>query len=140
MVRGIQATPFLFRSPVTGSVADRYPWKFLVVGAVRQWLHSHGHRRVILFGLIRSSHVYVTALLMACVQVLPSAGPRRHDLRHVPAETQTNAIGLNAVVFNMARSTGRALAGVLISVFNRRGVRCPRIVFFFWRPSGPHKM
>jgi hypothetical protein len=70
MVRGIQATPFLFRSPVTGSVADRYPWKFLVVGAVRQWLHSHGHRRVILFGLIRSSHVYVTALLMACVQVL----------------------------------------------------------------------
>ena len=36
----------------------------------------------------------------------------------VPPENLTNAIGLNAVVFNMARSTGPALAGVLISVFN----------------------
>ena len=33
MVRGIQAIPFLFLSPVAGSVADRYPRKFLVVTA-----------------------------------------------------------------------------------------------------------
>ena len=36
----------------------------------------------------------------------------------VPPDRLTNAIGLNAVVFNMARSTGPALAGALISIFN----------------------
>ena len=33
LVRGIQAVPFLFLSPIAGSVADRYPRKFLVVTA-----------------------------------------------------------------------------------------------------------
>lgn len=57
---------------------------------------------------------------MACVQVFlqPSRAAMISDT--VPPENLTNAIGLNAVVFNMARSTGPALAGLLIAVFNTR--------------------
>jgi predicted MFS family arabinose efflux permease len=55
---------------------------------------------------------------MACVQVFlqPSRAAMISDT--VPPENLTNAIGLNAVVFNMARSVGPALAGLLIAVFN----------------------
>ena len=72
---------------------------------------------LIFTGLILPWHVYVTAFLMACVQVFlqPSRAAMISD--SVPAKNLTNAIGLNAVVFNMARSTGPALSGVLISFF-----------------------
>ena len=119
LVRGIQAIPFLLLSPIAGSVADRYSRKFLVVTAqfANGFIFS-ATAALILFGLIQSWHVYLTALLMACVQVFlqPSRAAMISDT--VPPENLTNAIGLNAVVFNMARSTGPALAGILISVFN----------------------
>jgi MFS family permease len=119
LVRGIQAIPFLFLSPVAGSVADRYSRKFLVVAA--QFANGFiftATAALILFGLIEPWHVYLTAFLMACVQVFlqPSRAAMISDT--VPPENLTNAIGLNAVIFNMARSTGPALAGVLIAAFN----------------------
>jgi MFS family permease len=119
MVRGIQAIPFLFLSPVAGSVADRYSRKLLVVTA--QFANGFiftATAALILFGLIEPWHVYLTAFLMACVQVFlqPSRAAMISDT--VPPENLTNAIGLNAVIFNMARSTGPALAGVLIAAFN----------------------
>jgi MFS family permease len=55
---------------------------------------------------------------MACVQVFLQPARAAMISDTVPPENLTNAIGLNAVVFNMARSTGPALAGLLISVFN----------------------
>ena len=119
LVRGIQAVPFLFLSPVAGSVADRYPRKFLVVAAqFAMGFIFTATAGLILFGLIRPWHVYVTAFLMACVQVFLQPARAAMISDTVPAENLTNAIGLNAVVFNMARSTGPALAGVLISLFN----------------------
>jgi predicted MFS family arabinose efflux permease len=55
---------------------------------------------------------------MAVVQVFlqPSRAAMIADT--VPRSKVTNAIGLNAVVFNMARSTGPALSGLLISWFS----------------------
>ena len=49
----------------------------------------------------------------------------------VPAKNLTNAIGLNAVVFNMARSTGPALSGVLISFFGTGFSYSVQAFFFF---------
>ena len=118
LVRGIQAIPFLLLSPIAGSAADRYSRKFQVVAAqfAIGFLFA-ATAALILFGLIEPWHVYVTAFLMACVQVFlqPSRAAMISD--SVPPKNITNAIGLNAVVFNMARSTGPALAGILISAF-----------------------
>jgi MFS family permease len=119
LVRGIQAVPFLFLSPIAGSVADRYPRRFLVVTA--QFANGFiftATAALILLGLIRPWHVYLTAVLMACVQVFLQPARAAMISDTVPPENLTNAIGLNAVVFNMARSTGPALAGALISFFN----------------------
>src|SRR5919106_6332763 len=57
LVRGIQAVPFLFLSPIAGSVADRYPRKFLVVTA--QFANGFiftATAALILFGLIQPWH------------------------------------------------------------------------------------
>jgi MFS family permease len=119
LVRGIQAIPFLLLSPIAGSAADRYPRKFQVVFAqfASGFLYAVT-AALVLSGLIQPWHVYVTAFLMACVQVFlqPSRSAMISDF--VPQKTLTSAIGLNAMVFNTARSTGPALAGLLISHFS----------------------
>jgi len=118
LVRGIQAIPFLLLSPIAGTTADRYSRKFQVVSAQFANGFLYAVTAALIFtALIRPWHVYVTAFLMACVQVFlqPSRAAMISD--SVPAKNLTNAIGLNAVVFNMARSTGPALSGVLISIF-----------------------
>jgi MFS family permease len=117
LVRGIQAIPFLLLSPVAGSAADRYPRKTQVVlSQLLNGLLFAVTAALIFARLIEPWHVYVTAFLMACVQVFlqPSRAAMISDL--VPPGNLTNAIGLNAVVFNMARSTGPALSGLLISL------------------------
>jgi MFS family permease len=132
MVRGIQAIPFLLLSPIAGSTADRYSRKFQVVGAQFANAFLYAITAVLIFtALIEPWHVYVTAFLMACVQVFlqPSRAAMISD--SVPAKNLTNAIGLNAVVFNMARSTGPALSGVLISIFGTGFSYSVQAVFFF---------
>lgn len=119
LVRGIQAIPFLLLSPIAGSAADRYPRKFQVVFAqfASGFLYAVT-ALLVLTDLIRPWHVYVTAFLMACVQVFlqPSRSAMISDF--VPQKNLTSAIGLNAMVFNTARSTGPALSGILIAHFS----------------------
>ena len=132
LVRGIQAIPFLLLSPIAGSTADRYSRKFQVVGAQLANGLLFGVLAVLIFsGLIQTWHVYVNAVLVACVQVFlqPSRAAMISDT--VPPKTLTNAIGLNAVIFNMARSTGPALAGLLISLFNTGAAFAVQALFFF---------
>jgi MFS family permease len=131
LVRGIQAIPFLLLSPIAGSTADRYSRKFQVVAAQFANGFLYAVTALLIFaGLIRAWHVYVTAFLMACVQVFlqPSRAAMVSDT--VPLKNLTNAIGLNAVVFNMARSTGPALAGLMISLFGTGVSYAIQAVFF----------
>jgi MFS family permease len=131
LVRGIQAIPFLLLSPIAGSAADRYSRKMQIV--LSQFLNGliYVVTAVLIFtGAIRPWHVYVTAFLMAVVQVFqqPARGAMVSDA--VPPENLTNAIGLNAVVFNVARSTGPALAGMLIAIFGTGGSYAVQAFFF----------
>ena len=131
LVRGIQAIPFLLLSPIAGSTADRYSRKFQVVGAQFANGFLYAVTAALIFtALIQPWHVYVTAFLMACVQVFlqPSRAAMISD--SVPAKNLTNAIGLNAVVFNMARGTGPALSGVLISFWGTGFSYAVQAIFF----------
>jgi MFS family permease len=116
LVQGIQAIPFLVVSPLAGSVADRYPRKHLV--AIAQGLA--GGLYAVLAVLIVTDHiapwhVYATAFAMAGVQAVHQPARAAMVADVVPPHHLTNAIGLNSIGFNVARSTGPALAGVLIA-------------------------
>ena len=132
LVRGVQAIPFLLLSPVAGSVADRYSRKMQVVLTQTADGILYAAMTLLIFtGLVRPWHVYVTAVLMAVVQTFLQPARAALISDAVPPNNLTNAIGLNAVVFNAARSTGPALAGVLIAKFGTGGAYSVQALFFF---------
>ena len=116
LVHGVQAIPILVLSPLAGSVADRYPRKQQVV--VAQGLAGVLYTvlaLLIMTGHIRPWHVYATAFGMAIIQTFHQPARAAMVADAVPPRQLTNAIGLNSIGFNVARSTGPALAGVLIA-------------------------
>ncbi len=132
LVRGVQAIPFLLLSPVAGSVADRYSRKTQMVAAqVLNGLVYAATALLIFTGQIKPWHVYVTAFLMAVAQTFQQPARASMVAEAVPPAYLTNAIGLNAMVFNVSRSAGPALAGMLISVFGTGGAYSVQAVFFF---------
>jgi MFS family permease len=132
LVRGVQAIPFLLLSPLAGSAADRYSRKMQLVAAqVANGLIYAATALLIFSDLIRPWHVYVTALLMAAVQTFQQPARTAMVSDAVPRNCLTNAIGLNATMFNMARSIGPALAGMLIAISGTGGTYFVQAVFFF---------
>ncbi len=122
LVRGIQAIPILLLSPVAGSMADRYGRKMqMMVALVVDGLMYAAVAVLIFTGLIRPWHVYVTAFVSAIVQTFHQPARSAMIADAVPREHLTNAIGLNSIAFNVSRSTGPALAGLLIAMFSTGG-------------------
>jgi MFS family permease len=116
LVQGVQALPILVLSPVAGSAADRYPRRLqMVVAQVLAGLMYVMLALLIITGHIEPWHVYATAFGMAIVQTFHQPARAAMVAEAVPPHHLTNAIGLTSIVFNMARSTGPALAGFLIA-------------------------
>ena len=122
MVRGVQAIPYLLLSPLAGSAADRYSRRTQMLLAQGANALVYAVTAVlILAGLIRPWHVYVTALLTATCQVFQQPARSSMISDAVPREYLTNAIGLNSLVFNVTRGIGPAVAGALIVVTGTGG-------------------
>lgn len=131
LVRGVQAIPTLLLSPVAGSAADLYSRKTqMLIAQVVDGLLYAWVALMIITGDIQPWHVYVTSLGLATVQAfqLPSRTSMVADV--VPPGCLTNAMGLNAVVFNSARSVGPALAGVLIALYGTAGSYSVQSLFY----------
>jgi MFS family permease len=132
LVRGVQAIPFLLLSPVAGSFADRYSRKMQLIAA--QVLNGlvYGVTALLIFtNRIQPWHVYVTAFLMAVSQTFQQPARASMIADAVPPAYLTNAIGLNAMIGNVSRITGPALAGMLIAKFGTGGAYSVQTVFFF---------
>ena len=132
LVRGVQAIPLLLLSPLAGSVADRYSRKnqVLIAQLVDGVLFAIV-AALIFAGRIEPWHVYVTAFGMSIVQTFqqPSRAAMIGDA--VPVSHLTNAIGLNSIIFNVARSAGPAIAGLLIAVVGTGGAYTAQAVCYF---------
>ena len=131
LVRGVQAVPTLLLSPIAGSAADLYSRKTqILIAQIIDALFYAWIAAMILMGKILPWHVYVTSLGLATMQAfqLPSRTAMVSD--SVPAGSLTNAMGLNAVVFNSARSAGPALAGILITLYGTAGSYSVQAMFF----------
>jgi MFS family permease len=131
LVRGIQAIPILLLSPLAGSTADRYSRKMQVLVAQIVDGLLYGVIALLIFtGQIQPWHVYVTAFGMSIVWTFqqPSRAAMVGDA--VPLNQLTNAVGLNSIVFNVARSAGPALAGFLIAVYGTAGSYTAQAIFY----------
>jgi MFS family permease len=131
LVRGVQALPILLLSPIAGSAADLYSRKTQILiaqiidGLLYGWVAV-----MIVTGNIEPWHVYLTSLGLASVQTFQQPSRMSMVSDTVPTAYLTNAMGLNAVVFNSARSAGPALAGVLIAGFGTAGSYSVQAFFY----------
>ena len=115
-MRGIQLIPLLLLLPLAGSAADRYSRKTLLLVAQIVMGSVFAATALLIFtDLIRPWHVYVTAILVGGMQVFQQPARAAMVSDTVPLEYLTNALGLNALLFNMARIVGPAVAGALIA-------------------------
>jgi MFS family permease len=137
LVRGVQAIPILLLSPVAGSAADRYSRKTqILVAQIIDGTMFAALALLIFSGQIQPWHVYVTAFGMAIVQTFQQPARAAIVSDVVPTQNLTNAIGLSSIIFNVARSTGPALAGLLIASFGTGGSYSAQAMFYvlgtFW--------
>ena len=132
LVRGVQAVPTLLLSPIAGSVADLYSRKNQIVisqtanGLLYTWMAV-----MIFTGAIEPWHVYVTSLGLAAVQTFQQPARVAMVADTVPQANLSNALALNAVVFNSARSAGPALAGLFIAMYGTGGSYSMQGLFYF---------
>jgi MFS family permease len=131
LVQGVQAIPMLVLSPIAGSAADRYPrTQQVVVAQVLAGVMYALLALLITTGHIQPWHLYATAFGMAMVQTFHQPARAAMVADAVPPHDLTNAIGLNSVVFNVARSTGPALAGVLIATLGTASCYAVQTAFY----------
>ena len=130
MVRGIQALPILFLSPVAGSAADRFSRKKQIVLSQIVDGCMYAALTVLIFThAIKPWHVYLSAFVMAIDQTFLQPARAAIIADAVPRDHLTNAIGLNSMIFNTARSTGPALAGILIARYGTAGSYATQAIF-----------
>ena len=132
LVRGVQAIPILLLSPVAGSAADRYSRKTqILIAQVIDGAMFAALALLIFSGQIQPWHVYITAFGMAIVQTFQQPARAAIVSDVVPTQNLTNAVGLSSIVFNVARSTGPALAGILIASLGTGGAYGAQAIFYF---------
>jgi MFS family permease len=132
LVQGIQAIPLLLLSPVAGSTADRYSRKMqLVTTQVGDGLLYATLALLIFTDRIQPWHVYATAFAMTSLQSFQHPSRVALIADSVPSSNLTNAIGLNAVAYNVARILGPVLAGLLIAMFGTGGSYTIQAVLYF---------
>ncbi len=114
---GLQFLPLLLFSLWGGMIADRYPKRNVLM--VTQ--ASMGALAVILgvlvvTGVVQPWHVYLLAFGLGLATVVDNPTRQSFAIEMVGRDDLTNAIGLNSAVFNLARITGPAVAGLVISL------------------------
>ena len=131
LVRGVQAIPTLLLSPIAGSAADLYSRKTQIIVAqiidviLYLWVAT-----MIFTGHIEPWIIYVTSIGLATVQTFQQPSRASMVSDSVPPSYLTNALGLNAVVFNSARSAGPAMAGILIAAFGTGASYSVQAIFY----------
>ncbi len=113
--RGI---PLLLFGVIAGVVADRYGRKAqLIISQVVNAIINVVLATLIFTGRIEPWHVYLSGFLAGTVQAFqqPARQVLINDL--VGRRYLTNAVALNSAAFNVSRSLGPALCGLLIHAF-----------------------
>ncbi len=116
IVIALQTLPVMLIGPYAGVIADRSNKHKLMIA-----LQSAMGVQALLLGLLTlsgSAHVWEVGVLAAVLGVNQAfENPIRQSFMTelVGAEHLRNAVSLNSVLFNLARSVGPAIAGVLIA-------------------------
>ncbi len=116
VVMALQFGPHILLLPFTGSAADRFDRRrILVATQSAMFVLALTLGLLTLFGAVALWHVYVFALLLGCVTAFDAPASQTFVSELVGDRDLSNAVGLNSTSFNIARMVGPAIAGVLLA-------------------------
>ena len=116
IVMGLQFAPLLLLLPWTGSAADRFNQrKLLMLTQATMGVLALVLGALTIVGVIQLWHVYVLAFLSGCAAALDAPVRQTFVAEMVGDEDLPNAVALNSSSFNAAQMIGPAVAGVLIA-------------------------
>lgn len=132
VVTALQFLPILLLSPWAGLLADRLNRRALL----QAMQLANALLGLILGVLILTNtaqlwHVYVLALLGGVAGAIDSPARQAFVSELVPAQSLSNAVGLNSTAFNAARLLGPAVSGLLIDAIGTGWVMIVTAVAFF---------
>ena len=116
MVMALQFGPHIVLLPFTGSAADRFDRRrILIATQSAMFVLALTLGLLTLCGVVALWHVYAFALLLGCVTAFDAPASQTFVSELVGDKDLSNAVGLNSTSFNAARMVGPAIAGVLLS-------------------------
>ena len=122
LLQGMQALPIFFLSPIAGAAADRYDRKLqIMIAQVLDGLMYAVVAWLILSDLIQPWHVYATAFTGSVVSTFHQPARAAMIADAVSPRDLTKAVALTSVTFNVSRTFGPALAGLLIALVGTAG-------------------
>lgn len=117
VITSLQFLPMLVLSPVTGFVADRVAQRTLLLATqAGMAVLSAGLGILTLLGVVSLAHVMIGAALVGILGAFEAPCRQTYVREVVPAALVPNAVGLDAVSFNVSRMAGPALAGGALAV------------------------
>ena len=116
-VTALQFLPILIFSLFAGVVIDRLPKrKILIATQIVSAIQAFILWILVALKVITLWEIYVLALLLGFVNAFDQPGRQAFVAEMVPDEDVGNAVALNSLLFNAARTIGPAIAGVTIAV------------------------
>jgi MFS family permease len=116
VVMALQFGPHIVLLPLTGSAADRFDRRrILVATQSAMFVLATTLGLLTLFGAVALWHVYAFALLLGCVTAFDGPASQTFVSELVGDRDLSNAVGLNSTSFNVARMVGPAIAGLLVA-------------------------
>lgn len=151
VVMALQFGPHIVLLPFTGSAADRFDRRrILVATQSAMFVLALALGILTLAGSVQLWHVYAFALLLGCVTAFDAPASQTFVSELVGDKDLSNAVGLNSTSFNVARMVGPAIAGILLSTlgtgwaFTANAASYLAVLAALWRlrahqaASGPH--
>jgi len=116
VVMALQFGPQVLLLPLTGYAADTLDRrKLLMATQATMGALALGLGLLTVTGTVRLWHVYVFALLLGCVAAFDAPARQTFVAELVAGPNLSNAVALNSTSFNLARTIGPAIAGLLIA-------------------------
>ncbi|RPI24936.1 MAG: MFS transporter [Actinobacteria bacterium] len=115
LVVALQFLPMLFLAPLGGVIADRFDKRrLLILTQSAAALLAALLGLLIVTGAVELWMIYVLAACLGIINSIDTPTRQTFVLEMVGREGVTNAVSLNAVLVNLARVLGPAIAGALI--------------------------
>jgi MFS family permease len=116
LVIALQTLPTLLLGPYAGVVADRLDKRRLMIGMQSMMgLLALALGLLSITGTVALWHVYALALLLGLCNCFENPARQSFVLEMVGPDDLRNAVSLNSVLVNVARSIGPAIAGLVIA-------------------------